>query len=157
MKKQFRKKIILNLTFGLVAILYFTVFGTQYTRLDISILDRYIDLSSLLFLFISIITMEFAYKKSDESIFLYGIEFLIISIFTLLTQYMSKMLNCSIEVYTLSGANIFAIYYILKSGILYTKLNKNELENLSDIKEIVKDEPIKKEAKRKNKKEEEGK
>lgn len=154
MKKQFRKKIILNLTFGLVTILYFVVFGTQYTRLDISILDKYIDLSSLLFLVIAIIIMEIAYKKSDESIFLYGIEFTIIAVFTLLTQHMSKMLNCSIDVYTLAGANIFAVYYILKSGILYTRLNQNELESLSDIKEIVKDEPVKKEAKRKNKKEE---
>lgn len=157
MKKQFRKKIILNLTFGLVTILYFVVFGTQYTRLDISILDRYIDLSSLLFLVIAIVIMEIAYKKSDESIFLYGIEFIIIAVFTLLTQHLSKMLNSSIEVYTLAGANIFAVYYILKSGILYTKLNQNELESLSDIKEIVKDEPVKKEAKRKNKKVEEGK
>ena len=40
---------------------------------------------------------------------------------------------------------------------MYTKLKHDELKNLSDIKEIVKEEPIKKETKRKNKKVEEGK
>ena len=44
------------------------------------------------------------------------------------------------------------MYYILKSALLYTKEQQNKLNNLSDIKEIVKEESIKKETKRKNKK-----
>ena len=39
---------------------------------------------------------------------------------------------------------------LLKNAILYTKQNQDELENMSDIKEIVKDEPVKKISKRKN-------
>ena len=45
----------------------------------------------------------------------------------------------------------------VKSAILYTKDQQNKLKDLSDIKDIVKDEPIKKATKRKNKKVEEGK
>ena len=40
------------------------------------------------------------------------------------------------------------IYYGIKNIIIYTCERKKELDNLSDIKEIVKDEPIKKETKR---------
>jgi hypothetical protein len=54
----------------------------------------------------------------------------------------------------LAGTYIFLIYYGIKNIIIYTCERKKELDNLSDIKEIVKDEPIKKETKRKNKTEE---
>ena len=56
--------------------------------------------------------------------------------------------------YMLAGTYIFLIYYGIKNIIIYTCERKKELDNLSDIKEIVKDEPIKKETKRKNKTEE---
>ena len=61
------------------------------------------------------------------------------------------------QIYTQIGSNLFVVYYILKSAIIYTKGKKEELDSFSDIKEIVKDEPIKKATKRKNKKVEEGK
>ena len=156
-KNILTQKIFTNLTFALITIIYFIFFSTQYAKLDTSILIKYINASSMFFLGISIIMMEIAYKKSDSLIFLNGIEFLAMRVFILLTQHMSKVFNCSIQVYTLAGANFFAVYYILKSAILYTKNQQDKLEALSDIKDIVKDEPVKKATKRRNKKVEEGK
>lgn len=156
-KNILTQKIFTNLTFALITIIYFIFFSTQYAKLDTSILIKYINASSMFFLGISIIMMEIAYKKSDGLIFLNGIEFLAMGVFILLTQHMSKVFNCSIQVYTLAGANFFAVYYILKSAILYTKNQQDKLEALSDIKDIVKDEPVKKATKRRNKKVEEGK
>ena len=141
MKKEFLKKVLINLIIALVVIIYFVIFSTQYTRLDSSILYRYTDISSLIFLVIAIIAMEISYKKSNEYIFLSGVELAVIAVFTLLTKHVPKVINCSIEVYTLAGANLF---------VIYTKQNQDELENMSDIKEIVKDEPVKKISKRKN-------
>ena len=71
---------------------------------------------------------------------------------TLLIKYLPKAFGYTIEKYTQTLIFIFVIYYILKCAILYTKMKYDELKNLSDIKEIVKEEPVKKEAKRKNKK-----
>ena len=150
MKKEFLKRVLINLIIALVVIIYFVIFSTQYTRLDSSILYRYTDISSLIFLVIAIIAMEISYKKSNEYIFLSGVELAVIAVFTLLTKHVPKVINCSIEVYTLAGANLFVIYTLLKNAILYTKQNQDELENMSDIKEIVKDEPVKKISKRKN-------
>ena len=53
--------------------------------------------------------------------------------------------------YILSGLCLFIAYYVIKNILIYTRERKEELDKLSDIKEIVKDEPIKKETKRKNK------
>ena len=154
-KNILTQNIVINLTYAIVTVIYFVFISTQYSKFSGINLNNYIHISSLFFLGISIVIMEISFKKSDELIFTNGIEFLAMAVFILLTQHMTKLFNYSIQVYTLAGANFIGIYYILKSAILYTKEQQNKLNNLSDIKEIVKDEPIKKASKRKNKKEEE--
>lgn len=153
-KNILTQNIVINLTYAIITVIYFVFISTQYSKFSGINLNNYIHISSLFFLGISIVIMEISFKKSDELIFANGIEFLAMAVFILLTQHMSKLFNYSIQVYTLAGANFIGIYYILKSAILYTKEQQNKLNNLSDIKEIVKDEPIKKASKRKNKKEE---
>ncbi len=153
-KNILTQNIVINLTYAIITVIYFVFISTQYSKFSGINLNNYIHISSLFFLGISIVIMEISFKKSDELIFTNGIEFLAMAVFILLTQHMSKLFNYSIQVYTLAGANFIGIYYILKSAILYTKEQQNKLNNLSDIKEIVKDEPIKKASKRKNKKEE---
>ena len=44
MKKEFLKKVLINLIIALVVIIYFIIFSTQYTRLDSAILYRYTDI-----------------------------------------------------------------------------------------------------------------
>ena len=154
-KNILTQNIVINLTYAIVTVIYFVFISTQYSKFSGINLNNYIHISSLFFLGISIVIMEISFRKSDELIFTNGIEFLAMAVFILLTQHMTKLFNYSIQVYTLAGANFIGIYYILKSAILYTKEQQNKLNNLSDIKEIVKDEPIKKASKRKNKKEEE--
>ena len=153
-KNILTQNIVINLTYAIITVIYFVFISTQYSKFSGINLNNYIHISSLFFLGISIVIMEISFKKSDELIFANGIEFLAMAVFILLTQHMTKLFNYSIQVYTLAGANFIGIYYILKSAILYTKEQQNKLNNLSDIKEIVKDEPIKKASKRKNKKEE---
>lgn len=153
-KNILTQNIVLNLTYAIITVIYFVFISTQYSKFGGVNLNNYIHISSLLFLAISIGIMEIAFKKSDELTFINGIEFLVMAVFILLTQHMTKLFNYSIQVYTLAGANFIGIYYILKSAVLYTKEQQDKLNNLSDIKEIVKEEPIKKASKRKNKKEE---
>ena len=153
-KNILTQNIVINLTYAIVTVIYFVFISTQYSKFSGINLNNYIHISSLFFLGISIVIMEISFRKSDELIFTNGIEFLAMAVFILLTQHMTKLFNYSIQVYTLAGANFIGIYYILKSAILYTKEQQDKLNSLSDIKEIVKDEPIKKVSKRKNKKEE---
>ena len=62
------------------------------------------------------------------------------------------ILECEFRFYLIASSISVATYYILKGIIIYTKEKKEYLNTLSDISEIVKeDEPIKKEAKKRNK------
>lgn len=151
------RDILSNLAYSAIIIIYFVCFNLQYGTLNAVALSQYIKISSLGFLGISIIMLEIGYRKSLKNIFMTGIEFATLATFILLIQHIPKLFNLSDNTYILIGSYLFAIYYILKSAVLYTKEKQNELNSLSDIKEIVKEEPRKKETKRKNKKIEEGK
>lgn len=146
--------VLANLAYSSMIMIYFMFFNIQYEVLPAETLIKYINISSIAFLAISVLIIELSYRKEDENILLYGLEFLVLAIFTLLIQHMPQLFNCNTQTYILIGSYLFAIYYMLKSTVLYTKERQDELKKLSDIKEIVKEEPTKKVAKRKNKKEE---
>ena len=149
--------ILTNLIYAILVILYFWALNTQGSLLEPEMLTTYIHISSLVFLAIGIIMFELGYKNDKAILFIYGIEFIVLAIFTLLIKHLPKVLGYTMKTYTEIGVYSFLGYYILKSVIQYTIKKHNELKNLSDIKEIIKEEPIKKATKRKNIKVEEGK
>lgn len=157
LKKDIVKEILTNIIYLILVLVYFIIFNTQGSLLDSDILIKYIDISSMTFLAIAIVMFEVGYRKEKIKIFIYGIEFFVLAIFTLLIKHMPKVLGYMMKDYIEVGIYAYIAYYILKSGIQYTIQKQNELKSLSDIKEIVKEEPTKKETKRKNVKVEEGK
>ena len=143
-----------NLVYASMITIYFMFFNMYAVATEATLFTQYIKIASFIFLLFSIFIFEIAYKKDSDEIALNGIEFLALSIFSLLIQYIPKILKIDENMYMIAGTYIFLIYYGIKNVVIYTCERKNELDNLSDIKEIVKDEPIKKETKRKNKTEE---
>ena len=153
-KKTIVRDIFTNTIYLILIVLYFIIFNTQVNILAQEVIIQYINISSLVFLIIGITLFEIGYRKEKGKIFLNGIEFIILAIFTLLIKHMPKVSDYTIKEYTEMVVYGFTAYYILKSGIMYTKMKQDQLKSLSDIKEIVKEEPIKKATKRKNIKEE---
>lgn len=149
LKKEIVRDILTNVLYMLLVIIFFITFNTQ----EVS----YINISSMTFLLIAIIMFEIAYRSNKGKVYIYGIEFLILSTLTLFIRHIPKTIDCTEKKYTEIITHSFIIYYILKSAIQYTIKKHNELKNLSDIKEIVKEEHTKKTTKRKNIKIEEGK
>lgn len=157
LKKPIVKDVITNAVYLMLIIIYFVCFNTQVITLETTMIIQYIDISSITFLAIAIVMFEVGYRNNKAKIFINGVEFLVLATATLLIKHIPKTLGHTMEHYTEIVIYAFIAYYILKSVIMYTKLKHDELKKLSDIKEIVKEEPIKKETKRKNKKVEEGK
>ena len=142
--------VLANLAYSSIIMLYFMFFNIQYEAVSDIILTKYINISSIIFLGIALLMTELSYKKEDDNILIYALEFLVLAIFTLLIKHIPKLVQCNTQTYILIGSYLFAIYYMLKSTILYTIEKQQQLQQYSDIKEIVKDEPIKKATKRKN-------
>ena len=150
--EKYMKKIYLNVLKAIIIVLYFFVLNVACENINPQYLEKGIELCTMILLFISIFIFEWAYRKDDDDLAIQGIEILILSAYTLTSQHITKKFDFPLKNYLLVASYIFAIYFILKCIVVYTKGRKEMAENLSDIKEIVqKDEPVKKEATKKKK------
>lgn len=150
------KKIGKNLSRALCIIIYFIILFFAYTRMNLDRLAQDIQVFSGAFLVLGILALEKAYKKDSGEVAITGIELLALSIHSLSIMHMITLLKYDFKSYMLISSGIVVIYYVLKVIIIYTKDKKEYLKGLSDISKIVKeDEPIKKEAKKRNKNEKE--
>lgn len=150
-KQIMSQNVYINLIYITLITIYFIFFNIIEKYINPDIFLIYIKATSFVFLILTILIFEKAYKTDNDAIALNGIEFLVLSIFTLLILYIPRVFEISNTTYILSGLCLFIAYYLIKNILIYTRERKEELDKLSDIKEIVKDEPIKKETKRKNK------
>lgn len=150
--EKFLKKIYLNVLKAIIVVVYFLVMNLACKNMETQYFERGVQLCTMIFLFISIFIFELAYRKDDDDLAIQGIEILILSAFILTSKHISKKFNFDFKNYSLVASYIFAIYFVLKGIVVYTKGRREMAEDFSDIREIVKkDEPIKKEATKKKK------
>lgn len=152
--EKYLKEIYLNILKAIIIVLYFFVLNLACEKVSAIYLERGIQIFTMIFLFIAIYIFEKAYKKDDDNLAIQGIEILILSAYTLTSRHITNKFNFEFKTYSLVASYIFAIYFILKCIIIYTKGRREIAENYSDVREIVKkEEPVIKEATKKTKKE----
>ena len=156
-KKTIVRDILTNIIYLILIVIYFVYLNIQGSIFEATILTKYINISSLIFLGIAIVMLEIGFRKNEKKFLINGIETLILATSILLIKHLPKTLGYSLKTYTDTITCAFIAYYISKSAIMFTKERYDYLKNLSDIKQIVKEEPTKKTTKRKNIKIEEGK
>ena len=146
------KKIYLNILKAILVVIYFLTLNLVSEKISALYLERGIEICTMIFLFLAIFIFELAYKKDDDDLVVQGIEVLVLSAYTLTSQYITKRFNFNFKIYFLASSYIIAIYFIVKCIWYYTKGRKEIADDLSDIKEIVKEkEPVKKEATKRKK------
>ena len=143
-KENIKKEVFNNIAVASVIILYliFIFLGSVGTAKIVRTID--LNIFSILFLGIAIILFEISYRKDDGKLAMFGIESLVIAIFTLFLPYIIFELNEANKKYYLISSIYIAAYYILKSIIISVKLKSKYMNsNISDVKEIVKKEKTK--------------
>lgn len=152
-KKRVRKKVFENIIIAIAIMLYFILINFSYIRMEEEMLLEGLKIASLIVLFLSIGIFEVAYHKDSGKLAINGIEILLLAFHTLTIWHIVNKMNISFEIYILYSTYTFAIYYLLKAILIYTNEKRKYLKSLSDIHEIVSKDPIKKEAKKREKKE----
>lgn len=144
------KKIFLNILFAIIIMLYFFCINIIYVQFDYESSKQCIQICSGIFLLIGLIYIEIAYKKDSDSKMITAIELIVISMYSLSILHIIRKYNFEFKLYLTASSYICAIYYVLKSIIIYTQSKRKILLEASDVKEIVKkEEPVKKEATKK--------
>ena len=154
-KGKMNKQIQSNILIAIALMIYFLILSTTYQILGQMTVLSATKVLAIVLLLLGIFVMERAYKKDDGKLAIHSIEVLVIAAHTLSIRYVVAKYNFSFPLYITVSSYIFAIYFVFKSIIIYTKQRKEYLESFSDIPEITKkEEPIVKEAKKRNNKNE---
>ncbi len=143
-KEKIKKEVFINIAVASVIILYliFIVLGSVGSIKNVRAID--LNIFSIIFLGTAITIFEVAYRKDDGKLAIYGIESLVVAIFTLFLPYIIFELNKTDKKYYLMASIYIASYYILKSIIISAKTRSKYMNsNISDVKEIVKKEKTK--------------
>lgn len=148
--QEILKKIFRNLLRAIGIMFYFIILNLAHSTMKQERLIGDIEVFAGVFLVVGIVLLEMAYKRDNGSMGITGVEFLFLSLHSLSIMHIISLFQYDFRFYLLTSSYVFSIYYVFKSILLYTKGRKEYLESLSDISEIVKkEEPIKKEAKKK--------
>ena len=145
------KDIFKNIIFAIGVIIYFAILNFVYPRVEQELILNIVEICSGILLLAALVLLEMAYKKDSGKFTIIAIEFLVLAFHSLSIKHVITKYDYQFQVYLLTSSYVISIYYILKAIIIYTKGRKKYLDNLSDIPEILKkDEPVKKEAKKRS-------
>ena len=139
---EIKKFISDNVFFNCVMLIVITaitlIINVSFNKLQLKDFEKYIDIIQIFCAIISVVILEVAYRKDSGIIAIYGIEFLMFSIAVLFVPYMYISKE---KIYFLKIIiTILAVYYVVKSLWIYLHKKHTYLkENLSDVKEIVKE------------------
>lgn len=146
-------KIFWNVIKAVAIVVYFMILNIAYSKMQEARILEDTKIFAGIFLIAGLIELERAYKKDSGKIAVTALELIVLSLFTLSIIHISTLLKYDFRLYVVTFSYLFAIYYIIKAVLIYTKEKKEYLQSLSDISDIVKkDKPAKKEAKKREKK-----
>ena len=131
-------KIFINILIVGATMIYFYLIHLGYKNIekDKFILD--LKVFSCISLVAAIVLFEQSYKKESKKLCIHGIEMLIIAILTLFMPYVYFYSNLETKIVYLSIFVFALIYYGIKSILIHRKTKNKHLDDMSDVKEIVK-------------------
>lgn len=139
-KDKLHKRIFQNCLLAIAIMLCFGAINLVYIYTSQEVWNIVQKVSPMIFICLTVGIFELAYRKDSGKMAIVGMEWLIFSVIIL---YIPKIYGNLDKAFCieLSFAPIFCgIYYVAKSILLYLKTQKEYQNNLSDVKEIVKDE-----------------
>ena len=140
------KEIFKIILVAIIVMIYFIFINLGYMNIEGNSYLTDLKVFSITSILLCITLFEKSYKEENGKVCIFGIEVLVIAIYTLLSIYIYIMQNSKFITITSLISLVFTIYYITKSIMIYKKMKKEYLKSLSDIGEIVKKEkPRKKE------------
>ena len=136
-KEKIYKRISNDILLAVGIVVYFIFLNLGYRNIGEEIFIVDLKVFSMSILIIAILLFEYSYKDNNGKIAIYGIETLLVAIFTLSAIYLLEIYKESFSIVICIFSSIFTIYYLIKSIRIYRKMKKEYYKSLSDIKEIV--------------------
>lgn len=134
-KKTIRKPVIQNVLVAIIIIIYFAFLVLGFYRIDNVAYQTDLKVFAICILLFAIILLEKAYKEDSGKIAIFGIETIFVAVITLALIYVNLMLSSNYINIVLIITGVIAIYYIIKSVVIYIKGRNKYFVN--DMKEMI--------------------
>ena len=138
--KKINKILFRNIIVAIVIVTYFIFLNLGKMNIENSVYVTDLKVFSMCTLLSAIVLIEIAYKKDSGEIALYGVEMIVLAITTFALIYINLMLSSRYTYIVTAISAIFAIYYLIKSIVIYLKKRKQYFVN--DIKDIMNKEEV---------------
>ena len=133
--KKIKAKIFENLIIAILFALYFyfIYLGSQNIEANVFLTD--LKVFSFGLLIIAIILFEYSYRRDNGNLCIHGIEILILAIITLFLIYIySLYINRTFSLIITSISILSIIYFMIKSIIIFFKIENADFKSKNDIK-----------------------
>lgn len=130
----------MNLVISIALMVYMMAINIIYLNEDIEFFSTSIKIFAIWLIIIDIIVFEIAYRKDNAKIWIHGFELLICSILVLSLQYIYLYADGFTKSMFMMLPVFYSIYYVFKVMIVHIIETNKYRNNLSDVKELIKDE-----------------
>lgn len=129
-----------NLLISISLMIYMLVINIIYLNESVQFFSSSIKVFAMILIIIDVIIFEIGYRKDNIKIWIHAFELLICSILVLSIQYVYLYSNEIIKRIFMLLPVFCSVYYIAKTIMIHVIETKKYQNNLSDVKELVKDE-----------------
>lgn len=142
--KQIKDKLneitFINFTISIALMIYMIVINLLYLNTNVTFFSTSIKTLSMVLIIIDIIIFEIGFRKDSIKIWIYAFELLVSSILVLSIQYVYLYSSEIVKRIFMLLPVFCSIYYVAKTIVIHIVETKKYQNNLSDVKEIVKNE-----------------
>lgn len=139
-KEKLNQRIFYNCLMAIGLMLYIGIINVIYLYAKPNVVTLMMKIFAMLSILVTVGVFETAYRKDSGKIAIVGIEFFVVSVVILYIPKIYTHLEQSVCLELIFIPIFCAIYYTGKAIFIYIKTEKEYKNNLSDVKEIVKEE-----------------
>ena len=138
-KAKLNNYTFVNLIISIALMMYMIVINIIFLNEDTQFFSISIKVISICLAIIDVLVFEIGYRKDDLRLWIHGFELLSCSILILSLQYIYLYANILVKAIFMLFPIFYLIYYVVKITLVHVIEIKKYQNNLSDVKEIVKE------------------
>lgn len=138
-KDNISTNIFQDLLVAIIIMSYFCAVNFSYYKFENNIFEKIMEYFALGLVILTVIIFELSYRKNSKQLLIIGLELFSCAVLSLYIPYIFLHSTSAIRISVMILPAFLIIYYAIKSFIIFKRKQFEYRNNLSDIKEILKD------------------
>lgn len=138
-KDNISTNIFQDLLVAIIIMLYFCVINFSYYNFENTVFEENMKYFALGIIVLTVIMFEISYRKNSVKLLIIGLELFSCAVLSLYIPYIFLHSTSAVRISVMILPAFLLVYYAIKSFIIFKRKQFEYRNNLSDIKELVKD------------------